>query len=247
MTRFLQSLSILCGLAGLGVAWVLYFWRRDPGEREPRFPILVTFGLGVVAGTLCGAYRGATGQTLAWIVGSLRGMGFWRAMLESVIRIGLVEELAKFLPVWLYSVRSGYFDEPGDGLVYATTSAVGFATAEAASVLGGGMRGVRLLGLLALPVTHALFSSAWGWGLGRRVIDRRCAGLWATVGVAVASVTHGVYDVVLFRTEVPNPVVVALILVLWLWFMRVSSPRRRSDTQITEGACGSPPQRVPRS
>jgi RsiW-degrading membrane proteinase PrsW (M82 family) len=163
--------------------------------------------------------------------GWLRSFGFWRALAEATLRIGLVEELAKFLPVWIYSRRSGYFDEAGDGLVYATTSAVGFATAEAAAILGTGLRSVRLLGLLALPVTHGLFSATWGWGVGRTVLHDRWSPVWIVAGLAVASLTHGLYDVVLFRVDIPNPTVVALVLALWLWFMKASAPARPEFSQ----------------
>jgi RsiW-degrading membrane proteinase PrsW (M82 family) len=234
MTAILKAVVAAGGLGVLALWWVLYFWRHDPGEREPSRPIVFTAALGIVAGILCAWYRGLTGQSLGWITGLLNGVPLWRALLESTVRIGLVEELAKFLPVWLYAARSGYFDEPGDGLVYATTSAVGFATAEAAMLVAGGIRGVALLGLLALPVTHGLFSSAWGWGVGRRLVHGgRYAWLWIAAGLALSSLAHGLYDVVLLRREVANPLVVIPVLTLWLWFMKASAP-----TQTTRMAWG---------
>ncbi len=226
MTVYLKALVAAGGLGALALWWLLYFWRHDPGEREPSRPIVLTAALGIVAGVLCAWYRAVTGQSLGWITGLLNEVPLWRAVLESTVRIGLVEELAKFLPVWLYAVRSRYFDEPGDGLVYAATSAVGFATAEAAMLVGGGIRGVALLGLLALPVTHGLFSSAWGWGVGRRLVrGERHPWLWAATGLALSSLAHGLYDVILLRREVSNPLVVVPVLALWLWFMRASARR----------------------
>jgi RsiW-degrading membrane proteinase PrsW (M82 family) len=225
MVAILKALVAAGGLGFLGLLWLLYFRRHDPGEREPSLPIVLTAALGIVAGVLCAWYRGITGQSLGWITGLLNGVPLWRAVLEATVRIGLVEELAKFLPVWLYSVRSGYFDEPGDGLVYATTSAVGFATAEAALLVGEGVRGAAVLGLLALPVTHGLFSSAWGWGVGRRLVHGgRHSLYWVLVGLTLSSLAHGLYDVVLLRREVANPLVVVPVLALWVWFMHASAP-----------------------
>ncbi len=221
----LKAVAVAGGLGALALWWLWYFWRHDPGEREPSRPIILTAGLGVVAGVVCAWYRAATGQSLGWMTGLLNALPFWRALLESSLRIGLVEELAKFLPVWLYSLRSGFFDEPGDGFVYATASAVGFATSEAAFVLQPGLDIRTMVGVIALPVTHGLFSSAWGWGLGARSRWGSSSVPCVIAGIGVASLAHGIYDVVLLRREVPNPLVVLLVLAIWLWFMKATAPR----------------------
>jgi RsiW-degrading membrane proteinase PrsW (M82 family) len=249
MTALPKALIAAAGLCVLALWWVLYFRRHDPGEREPSRPLVLTAGLGIVAGILCAWYRGITGQSLGWMTGLLNSVPLWRALLEATVRIGLAEELAKFLPVWLYSVRSGYFDEAGDGLVYATTSAVGFATAEAAVIVGGGgASGVALLGLLALPVTHGLFSSAWGWGIGRWVVHRGPRSwFWVITGFALASLAHGLYDVVLLRREVPHPLVVVPVLALWVWFMKASAPRGHHTAPSNTSRMSNVQRRTPKS
>jgi RsiW-degrading membrane proteinase PrsW (M82 family) len=71
----------------------------------------------------------------------------------------VIEKACKFLPVFLLIGRHPVFDEPMDGLLYASMGALGFASAENL-VLGPFLPGPPLWGrILASPLTHALFAA----------------------------------------------------------------------------------------
>jgi protease PrsW len=81
--------------------------------------------------------------------------------------VGLIEEGFKFLAASSIA-KNKHFDEPIDGLIYATASALGFATLEN---LGYMLTGGAALILLRGPIStlgHILFSLTWGYAMSLR-------------------------------------------------------------------------------
>jgi RsiW-degrading membrane proteinase PrsW (M82 family) len=114
--------------------------------------------------------------------------------------IGPAEELFKFLAVRLVMYRHPEFDEPLDGIIYASAAALGFASVENVFYVidfthGLGVRwaALGLRSFLALP-GHVIFAAVWGYALGRKKFDPTYP-VWSRV--ALASLLHGVYDFVL--------------------------------------------------
>jgi protease PrsW len=141
-----------------GLFWLWYFYQRDSCEPEPLSLIAILFFLGMAA----------TG--IAW-AGELLASRFFTGILFFIIAVPVIEECSKFLMVLVFAYRNQEFDEPIDGIVYATATALGFATLEnidylmnlpsASSVLVTG----TLRAVLTVPA-HALFGIFWGYGLG---------------------------------------------------------------------------------
>lgn len=141
--------------------------------------------------------------------------------------IGFVEELSKAAPVvLLVLLRSGPL-RPQHALLFAALAGVGFSAAESALLLDGAQLSWRegLARAVAAPVTHALFAAPWGLGLGALIV-RRSYGP-AVLGGAVSVWAHALYDLVLARREVPDPVSAALVLLLWAWVILRTAPRFR--------------------
>ena len=110
--------------------------------------------------------------------------------------IGPCEELAKFLAVRLFVYRNKEFNEPLDGIIYAAAAALGFASLENVLYvidwhtghIQWGALGIR--SLFALP-GHVIFSTTWGYALGRRKFDAKYR-VWPMV--LLAALLHGLYD-----------------------------------------------------
>ena len=207
-----------------GVVWMWIVYRTDVYEPEPPRHVLATFLLGVAATVPAFAAERALG--LAWpfldaverasaaTVGD--GLDPASLALGCCLVIGPVEELAKFAVVRLHMFRHAEFDEPLDGIIYASAAALGFASLENVLYVidfsdGLGVRwgalGVR--SLLALP-GHVGFAAIWGYALGRRKFDPRYP-VWSRV--ALASTLHGLYDFVLIYPPT-RPLVVLYMCVL---------------------------------
>jgi RsiW-degrading membrane proteinase PrsW (M82 family) len=199
------------GLAALvipmipGVVWLWIFYRTDWYEPEPKRLVLATFGLGVLA--ILPAFGGERLLGMAYPflehierASQAGGSGrAWPMLVGCFLVIGPCEEISKFLAVRLFIYRHREFNEPLDGIIYAAAAALGFASLENVLYVidwhtghvQWGALGVR--SLLALP-GHVIFSTTWGYALGRQKFDPRYR-VWPMVAISAA--LHGLYDFLL--------------------------------------------------
>ena len=135
-----------------------------------------------------------------------------------MLAIGPIEELAKLLPFVLIVLRFKAFDEPLDGIIYASFIGLGYSAAENVHYLDfltpmeSAARG------FAGPVVHMLFASIWAYWIGRA----RLGGgpiVWSMIcGFAIAAGLHGVYDfLVILQPVSALPIAAAMILAIWIW------------------------------
>ncbi len=167
-------------------------WRTDQ-RREPWFPSVGTFALGVLVGVPAYfiQYKAAawTGLDVSNSVAGNAGSLVFQFGLVSPMR-----EAAKVAASWP-AFRSRHFDEPYDGLVYAALASMGFAVCDGAWHLwrhAGGGTGIWIVRvLLALPA-HLFFASLWGYALGRAKQVKRPGRLFPVTWLA-ATIGHAFY------------------------------------------------------
>jgi RsiW-degrading membrane proteinase PrsW (M82 family) len=167
---------------------VVFFSDR---RREPLPLVLLTFVLG-------GAAKLATGwaeaRAMAWTGLDLEAQvaGNAGALLFLFGFAAPVREASKVAAMWP-AFRSKYFDEPLDGLVYASASALGFAMIENAITLREHPLGWIWLArtAVALPA-HVFFACAWGYALGRAKRIKRPGAIFPMAWL-VATAAHGLY------------------------------------------------------
>jgi RsiW-degrading membrane proteinase PrsW (M82 family) len=223
-----------------GVVWLWIVYRTDHYEPEPPHLVFMTFLCGVVA--IVPAFAGERLASLVYPVlehierASQAGPGDAVAALPLLagcfLVIGPCEELAKFAAVRLYIFRDPEFDEPLDGIIYASAAALGFASLENLLYVVDWQHGFHIrwgaLGLrsfLALP-GHVIFAAMWGLALGRRKFDPSYP-VWSRV--ALASALHGLYDFVLIYPPTRPLILLYMsimfpVLVLQIRTLREDSP-----------------------
>jgi RsiW-degrading membrane proteinase PrsW (M82 family) len=103
-----------------------------------------------------------------------------------------IREASKVAAMWP-AFRSRHFDEPIDGLVYASAAALGFATIENAIMLREHPLGWIWIArtAIALPA-HVFFACAWGYALGRAKRIKRPGAIFPAAWLA-ATAAHGLY------------------------------------------------------
>lgn len=142
--------------------WLWFFIRRDRYP-EPAWLLVRTFLWGAVmvvpAALLQAGIESAFGATAMFLA------------------VGLIEESAKLIAA-SSMLKHREFDEPIDGLVYATAAALGFATLENALYMLSGGAGLILLRGPISTLGHILFASAWGYALSIRKFSNRGRGRW---------------------------------------------------------------------
>lgn len=199
------------------LGWILYHYYKDRFRPEPFWAAALTFLAGALAGWLCLKLYGI-GNRHGLVAEPADGAGVFFVYL--LVGVGLVEELAKFLPFRLLSMNLRHFDDPGDGIFYASLAGLGFAAYENWEYMQF-LDGAPMVGrAIASPLTHAMFASVWGYaGGGARIAGRR---VWpaATVALGAAALIHGTYDyLVLTMHPAGRPATAAIILAVWIWRM----------------------------
>ena len=153
--------------------------------------MLGTYVLGVLLGALsfyieskAAAFTGLGVQ--ADVAGEASALLFLFAL------VAPLRESMKVAAAWP-AFKSKHFDEPYDGVVYASASALGFATLENAFVLHAHPEGWVWIArtLLALPA-HVFFACLWGWAMGRAK-QSRTPSAYFPVLFTMAVGGHGFY------------------------------------------------------
>ena len=154
----------------------------------------------------------------------------------AMLAIGPIEELSKLLPFVVVVLGFKAFDEPLDGIVYASFIGLGFAFAENLYYLDflppleAAARG------FASPVIHILFASIWAhW-----ITSARLAGasilLPGLTGFLIAAALHGAYDfLVLLHPVAALPTAAVMIVIIWMWRLRLM---RRLHREAVDEAGG---------
>jgi RsiW-degrading membrane proteinase PrsW (M82 family) len=201
------------------VFWVAYHLHVDRHIPEPAGHLALAFGLGVMSFYLgLFLYQGLDLLNQRQDAFLLAESDLLALFAYSVLAIGPIEELAKMLPFLIVVLRFREFDEPIDGIIYASFIALGFSAVE-------NLRYLQFLSPVeayargfAGPVIHIVFASIWGYYIGRNYL---CGGrLWGTVlaTLAVTSFLHGVYDfIVIGLPPALLTVSASLIAALWIW------------------------------
>ena len=167
---------------------VVFFSDR---RREPLPLVLLVFALG---GLGKGVTHYAEMRASAWTGLDLQAhvAGNTGALLFLFGFAAPMREASKVAAMWP-AFRSKHFDEPVDGLVYASAAALGFACIENALMLRAHPLGWIWIAraAVALPA-HVFFASMWGYALGRVKTIKRPGPLFP-IAWLFATGAHGLY------------------------------------------------------
>ena len=203
--------------------WAFYHYHKDRHLPEPPGHLLLAFGLGLLSAAISRALYVALGwaslryDALALADGDTLGLFAY-----SMLAIGPVEEFAKMLPFLVLVLRLPEVDEPIDGIIYASFVALGYAAVENVMYLEYLAPAEAAARGFAGPVVHMLFASIWGYTIGCAHIRGESIVRGVIKGFLVAAGLHGLYDfVVLQQTLNALPVAAILIIVVWIWRLRL--------------------------
>ena len=201
------------------VFWSAYHLHVDRHLPEPPSKLALAFLLGVGSfflGLL--AYRALGVVGLRFDAFELARSNVPGLFAYAVLVIGVIEEAVKIIPFLLVVVRFREFDEPIDGIIYASFIALGFAAVENFLYVPHlDSTAAYARGFMA-PVLHIVFASIWGYYLGRAWLCGRKL-LGPVIGwLAFTAFIHGVYNfAVLGLPLIGLPIAATLITGLWVW------------------------------
>ena len=177
-----------------GLAICIFIFYKDIYNKEPKFNLIVSFGLGCVAILPAILFEKSFNSTLD---GTITGVAIF-----SYAVVAFSEEFSKFLGLRLYSYNKKSFDEPLDGIVYAVMVSMGFATVENLMyvVSSQDMKIAFMRMFLSVPA-HATFAVVMGYYVGKAKFNSKNSFILMLTGILGAIFFHGTYDFFLFINE----------------------------------------------
>ena len=150
-----------------------------------------------------------------------------------VFGVGVLEELCKGVPIYLFMLRSGQLKEPFSSAFYGAMSGLGFAIAEgvqyslsyAVNLVGGNINvtGHILLTtvrFISLPLIHAIWAGIVGYFIGLAAINPSRKNAIIFIGVAIAASLHGTYNT--FSNSLIGLAVLTFSILLFVTYLRRS-------------------------
>jgi len=182
-----------------GLLWLRHYYLKDVFEPEPKALVARMFALGAVAFVAAYAIQVAMLRAAASYGFPLTAAGTVPAAVRAFGVVSLSEECIKLFFVWWFVFGHAEFDEPMDGVVYAISCALGFATIENASYMYTYESSTILMVRMVFSCfLHAGCSGLAGYHLGRAKFDRGRALGHVTIGLSAAWFLHGLYDFFVF-------------------------------------------------
>jgi RsiW-degrading membrane proteinase PrsW (M82 family) len=165
---------------------------RTDSRREPPWLVALTFVLGALA-ALVGLLIIGRAAALTGLDIRVSTAGESGALVFLFFVVSPAQEAAKVGAAWP-AFLTKHFDEPYDGVVYASASALGFAAVENGLVLHANPSGAIWIAraLVALPA-HVFFACLWGYALGRAKHSKRSLPIFPAAFLATIA-AHGLYS-----------------------------------------------------
>lgn len=203
--------------------WAWYHYYKDRHLPEPVGHLVLAFALGAGSYYLgMFLYRALDFVSLRYDAAELAESNLPGLLAYAILVIGLIEELVKLIPFLLIVIHFREFDEPIDGIIYASFIALGFAAFENIYYLPYVTDLEALARGFAGPVVHIVFASIWGYYIGRAYLCKRALGRTIAATLAVTAILHGSYDfAVIAMPATALPAAALLIVFVWIWRLRL--------------------------
>ncbi|MGI9220621.1 MAG: PrsW family intramembrane metalloprotease [Woeseiaceae bacterium] len=213
------------------IFWAAYHYYKDRHLPEPLGHLAMAFFFGVLAaGVSQSLYIGLEPFGLRYDAGYLADTNTLGLLAYSLLAIGPIEELSKLLFFVLIVVRFEEFDEPLDGIIYASFIGLGYAAIENWQYLEYLTPLEAMARGFASPVVHIVFASVWGYSVGRAYQNGTSLLRATLIGFVVAALLHGLYDfIVLLQPYSALPCAALVIVMIWIWRLYAIRKLRRAS------------------
>lgn len=171
--------------------WLTFFYLQDRAEPEPKGFIMGVFALGALL-------AGAVGVP---VVENLFRTSHWiytdtlTKIVGGILVVGFTQEFLKYAAVRYSIYNSSEFDEPTDGVIYATAAGLGYATVLNIQFVvsnGGVDLGAGILRMAVVALGQAAFSGITGYFLGRAKFESEQI-WWMPLGISLAAIFNGIF------------------------------------------------------
>jgi RsiW-degrading membrane proteinase PrsW (M82 family) len=174
------------------IIWMAFFYIQDRLEPEP-----VGYVLGIfILGALLAAAVGIPLLNNVFRVNDWLYTDTLTTLLGSILVVGFTQEFLKYAAVRFSIYNSAEFDEPTDGIIYATAAGLGYATVLNVLFVvanGGVALGAGVITMAVVALAQASFAGITGYFLGRAKFEADPI-WWMPLGVTLAAVANGLFN-----------------------------------------------------
>ena len=196
-----------------GALLLFYVYKKDKVEKEPLGLIFKLIFFGILSCFVAAFVEQVESQFLPkYPEGSLGN-----ALVTSFLMAALVEETVKYLATRLGSWKYIGFNYRFDGIVYATSAAVGFAIYENimyVSMYGFQTAIVRAFTAIPLHAFCGVFMGVFYSYSKNASLHGQPTGKWTALALLVPMGIHGVYDTFAFLGEVGTLPLLVFVVIL---------------------------------
>lgn len=230
ITIIVIFLAILIGACLPSLLWLFFFLREDL-HPAPRRILIYIFGAGAISSLFI---------LVAQFLFEEASRGRMDSTLFILLGLATIEEIFKFFSAYFALWKSPDFSEPMDGMVYAMTAALGFASIENIFALAGTAGTSDFLSLynigylivvrfLGATMLHALAAGIVGYFWAKASFQ---GPFWRqiTIGLILATAVHTAFNYLVILYQDRNLLIYpALFLAVILFFVITDFEILRSD------------------
>jgi RsiW-degrading membrane proteinase PrsW (M82 family) len=171
--------------------WLVFFYLQDRAEPEPKGFVLAIFALGALLAAAIGIpLLENVFRVSNWIYRDTMA-----TILGGILVVGFTQEYLKYAAVRYSIYNSGEFDEPTDGVIYATAAGLGYATVLNINFVlanGGVDLGAGVIRIAVVALAQASFAGVTGYFLGRAKFESEPI-WWMPLGITLAATFNGLF------------------------------------------------------
>lgn len=205
-------------LAGVlpAIFWMWFWLKEDKPNPEPRGLLMLAFLVGMLATALAYPIEKFIANNVQ--VGDLGLLTLW----------AITEEVLKYIGIYIVALRSKYFDEPIDAVIYFITIALGFSALEntmflfnpvgnsdaLAAIMLGNFRfiGATLLHIAASGFVGVLVALSFYQVRQKRIVA-------SAIGLLGAIVLHTLFNFTIIITDGAH--LYTVFVVLWIFIIGI--------------------------
>ena len=191
--------------------WLWFWLKEDAKSPEPNRLILLAFLGGMIAVPLTIPFEQAA-------------LTFAKTEFTVIVLWSLIEEVIKYVAIYIIAFKSKFFDEPIDALIYLITGALGFAALENSlylmnSIVDGGVFAGAInthLRFLGATLLHVVSSSAIGIAIAFSFYRKKKRVPYLILGIIAATILHTVFNLFIIETQ---DVLETLVVFSYYWII----------------------------
>lgn len=176
------------------IIWLIFFLHKDSDHPEPKIMVLRMFMLGMVI-TLPAAF---IELILSRALEPIHLNIIIKTTISFFVIVAFVEEFLKYLIMRGLVMKTSYFDEPIDALIYPIVIALGFAALEnilAAFSMPENYISLMIWRFVSATLVHALSASIWGYFIALTHFLKKPR-YFIIIGLFLGTLFHGLYNLI---------------------------------------------------